>query len=119
MYLFSKWIVLYKFSTFFQKGDSTPSDSINFHEFIDTDYDVENSPPIDASDLAVMPYSSGTTGLPKGVELTHGNIVSNVCQVSVPEMRRVEPTTGILFCILAISYKYTSIKSIETMVGTC
>lgn len=29
-----------------------------------------------------MPYSSGTTGLPKGVELTHFNLVSNVKQIS-------------------------------------
>ncbi|HEX5878362.1 MAG TPA: AMP-binding protein [Actinomycetota bacterium] len=31
-------------------------------------------------DLAVLPYSSGTTGLPKGVELTHANLVANVRQ---------------------------------------
>jgi acyl-CoA synthetase (AMP-forming)/AMP-acid ligase II len=31
-------------------------------------------------DVAVLPYSSGTTGLPKGVMLTHHNIVSNVGQ---------------------------------------
>lgn len=29
-------------------------------------------------DTAVLPYSSGTTGLPKGVMLTHRNLVSNV-----------------------------------------
>ena len=29
-------------------------------------------------DMAVLPYSSGTTGLPKGVMLTHRNIVSNM-----------------------------------------
>ncbi|XP_016841715.1 4-coumarate--CoA ligase 1 [Nasonia vitripennis] len=29
-------------------------------------------------DVAILPYSSGTTGLPKGVMLTHRNIVSNV-----------------------------------------
>jgi len=37
----------------------------------------------DAVDVAVLPYSSGTTGLPKGVRLTHRNLVANVeqCQV--------------------------------------
>jgi acyl-CoA synthetase (AMP-forming)/AMP-acid ligase II len=33
-----------------------------------------------AEDLAVLPYSSGTTGLPKGVMLTHRNLVANVLQ---------------------------------------
>ncbi|MGH2749295.1 MAG: 4-coumarate--CoA ligase family protein [Actinomycetota bacterium] len=36
-------------------------------------FDVHN-------DLAVLPYSSGTTGLPKGVMLSHHNLVSNICQ---------------------------------------
>ncbi|MGI9021079.1 MAG: AMP-binding protein [Solirubrobacterales bacterium] len=39
------------------------------------------SPQIDpAEDLAVLPYSSGTTGLPKGVMLTHRNLVANLAQ---------------------------------------
>jgi len=32
-------------------------------------------------DLVALPYSSGTTGLPKGVMLTHHNLVSNLCQM--------------------------------------
>ncbi len=33
-----------------------------------------------ATDLAALPYSSGTTGLPKGVMLTHRNLIANVLQ---------------------------------------
>ncbi|GAA1231816.1 4-coumarate--CoA ligase family protein [Kitasatospora nipponensis] len=32
-------------------------------------------------DLAVLPYSSGTTGLPKGVMLTHRSVATNLAQV--------------------------------------
>ena len=33
-------------------------------------------------DLVALPYSSGTTGLPKGVMLTHHNLVSELCAAS-------------------------------------
>ncbi|PIM74379.1 4-coumarate--CoA ligase family protein [Streptomyces sp. JV178] len=34
-----------------------------------------------AADLAVLPYSSGTTGVPKGVMLTHRSIATNLAQL--------------------------------------
>ena len=48
--------------------------------------DAEGDPPaVDLrprEDLAALPYSSGTTGLPKGVMLTHHNLVSNLLQMA-------------------------------------
>ncbi|MFJ9619862.1 4-coumarate--CoA ligase family protein [Streptomyces noursei] len=41
------------------------------------------APEIDpATDLAALPYSSGTTGAPKGVMLTHRNIATNLAQLA-------------------------------------
>ena len=38
-------------------------------------------------DIAVLPYSSGTTGLPKGVMLSHYNLVANLIQIELLELR--------------------------------
>ena len=43
-----------------------------------------NPPTVDfdpATQVAALPFSSGTTGLPKGVQLTHRNLVANMAQV--------------------------------------
>jgi acyl-CoA synthetase (AMP-forming)/AMP-acid ligase II len=39
-------------------------------------------PAIDPTAVALLPYSSGTTGLPKGVMLTHANLVTIVRQIN-------------------------------------
>ena len=43
------------------------------------------------ADLAALPYSSGTTGLPKGVMLSHRNLVANLVQTQ--EVLRSTATT--------------------------
>ena len=50
--------------------------------------------PPDAQDLALVPFSSGTTGLPKGVMLTHANLVAAVGQLG-SRLRLTERDTAV------------------------
>lgn len=52
------------YAALFQHGDVVP--------YVDVD---------PATDVCVLPYSSGTSGIPKGVMLTHRNLVANLAQV--------------------------------------
>jgi acyl-CoA synthetase (AMP-forming)/AMP-acid ligase II len=54
-------------------------------------------------DLVTLPYSSGTTGLPKGVMLTHHNLVSNIRQM---EGLCYFFETDTLICVLPLFHIY-------------
>ena len=50
--------------------------------------------PVDLDDVVVLPYSSGTTGLSKGVMLTHRNLVANIeqCLAAIRTDARTRPS---------------------------
>jgi acyl-CoA synthetase (AMP-forming)/AMP-acid ligase II len=49
-----------------------------------------------ANDLVALPYSSGTTGLPKGVMLTHRNVVAQLAQLDAVEKTDMPALLGVL-----------------------
>ncbi|MEO5606029.1 MAG: long-chain fatty acid--CoA ligase [Polaromonas sp.] len=75
------------------------------------------SPPGPA-DLAAIVYTSGTTGKPKGVMLTHGNVVSNVLAI----LQRVVPTADdvfLSFLPLSHTFERTAGYYLPMAVGSC
>lgn len=72
------------------------SGTVSFKElaFDDTvDKSVLNEVRRDKNDISFLLYSSGTTGLPKGVELTNQNIVVNCLQQNVHSVKHYNDTT--------------------------
>ena len=55
--------------------------------------------------LAALPYSSGTTGLPKGVMLSHFNLVANVFQFIAPHASEIS-TNDVALCFLPLYHIY-------------
>ena len=63
--------------------DWQASDDAGSLEWLSTDRDLEISPeswqptPIESTTLALLQYTSGSTGSPRGVMVTHGNMLAN------------------------------------------
>ncbi|KGM41705.1 AMP-dependent synthetase [Aquabacterium sp. NJ1] len=71
-----------------------------------------------ADDLAALVYTSGTTGKPKGVMLTHGNVLSNVKAV----LQRVAPQANdvfLSFLPLSHTFERTAGYYLPIAAGSC
>lgn len=62
--------------------------------------------PLEHSDLAFLQYTGGTTGVPKGAMLTHGNVVANVLQVSSWIAQDLRDGKEVFVCPLPLYHIY-------------
>jgi long-subunit acyl-CoA synthetase (AMP-forming) len=75
-------------------GEGQADGSVLSFQQLLTDSVPADIPRASPGDVALLPYSSGTMGLPKGVKLSHRNLVANLHQISHPDILMHVPTTG-------------------------
>lgn len=88
--------------------DSPPQDCLHFSEL--TQANENQIPKVDISpdDVVALPYSSGTTGLPKGVMLSHKGLVTSVAQqVDGENPNLYYHSEDVLLCVLPLFHIYS------------
>ncbi|KAK8751129.1 hypothetical protein OTU49_013101, partial [Cherax quadricarinatus] len=88
-------LVLYKMPTILvMNGPSSISGALNLREILeDTSLPFKDCAEVTGEEVALMPYSSGTTGNPKGVSLSHRALAANVNMIVHPSVFVPRETT--------------------------
>ena len=81
---------------------------ITYRQFIDGAAKPAKWPEISADDVALLQYTGGTTGLPKGVMLSHGNLTAAVSIYDVwgKPARAERDTIERVICVLPLFHIY-------------
>ncbi|XP_031257294.1 4-coumarate--CoA ligase 1-like [Pistacia vera] len=80
----------------------------HFSELTQADESEIPAVKINSDDVVALPYSSGTTGLPKGVMLTHKGLVTSVAQqVDGENPNLYFHKEDVIFCVLPLFHIYS------------
>lgn len=81
---------------------------VTFEQFVDGAAKPAQWPAIDADDVAVLQYTGGTTGLPKGAMLSHSNLTSavSIYEVWGKQTRAERNTIERVICVLPLFHIY-------------
>ncbi|GMH17809.1 hypothetical protein Nepgr_019650 [Nepenthes gracilis] len=85
-----------------------PEGCLHFSELTQADENGMPEVEIHPDDVVALPYSSGTTGLPKGVMLTHKSLVTSVAQqVDGENPNLYFHSDDVILCVLPLFHIYS------------
>nr|AHL83551.1 4CL [Morus alba var. multicaulis] len=88
--------------------DAPPEGCLHFSELSNADESEIPAVKINPDDVVALPYSSGTTGLPKGVMLTHRGLVTSVAQqVDGENPNLYFHSEDVILCVLPLFHIYS------------
>lgn len=88
--------------------DSPPEGCLHFSVLSEANEDEAPAVEIDPDDAVALPFSSGTTGLPKGVILTHRSLITSVAQQVDGENPNFYLTDkDVVLCVLPLFHIYS------------
>lgn len=88
--------------------DTPPEGCLHFSELTNADEADLPTVKINPDDVVALPYSSGTTGLPKGVMLTHrGQVTSVAQQVDGDNPNLYFHSEDVILCVLPLFHVYS------------
>jgi len=95
---------------------SEEPDTIWFQDFLDSAGRLAEHVDITPSDTAILMYTGGTTGISKGAELTHRNLVANVEQIRAWVGDQVTEGQCTIMTALPLSHAYSMTTSQNTAI---
>ncbi|KAG6649128.1 hypothetical protein CIPAW_07G191300 [Carya illinoinensis] len=87
--------------------DSPPEGFLHFSELIEANENDIPAVKVNSDDVVALPFSSGTTGLPKGAMLTHEALVTSVSQqVDGENPNLYFHSEDVILCVLPLFHIY-------------
>lgn len=99
-----------------RRGDPPDGAPSNFWDMVDAQPPYEEAAEVKPEDPAAVLYTSGTTGRPKGVILTHANLISN-CEATILAMGLTERDVSLTILPMFHTFAWTACVLIPLHLG--
>lgn len=87
-------------------GEEKPPGTISVEKLFEVDGSSAPVIPVSQEDLCALPFSSGTTGVSKGVMITHRNLIANLCSTLFDAEKSAAPGQNVTLGLMPFFHIY-------------